>query len=99
MNGLVQFRLIIFFEILGTAKIKTYCCSYGSKLTKTATGYDCALIPNALTTKGASKGAKGTFLGNYGFCGGELGTEHGSIAAKTICCKGYIQNIERLNFC
>ena len=76
------------FENSGTIKNKTYCCSYGSKYTKTATGYDCAIIPSPLTTKGASKGAKGTYMGAFGgFCGGELGTEHSSIAAATICCK------------
>ena len=80
---------MIFLKILGTAKVKSYCCSYGSKFTKTATGYDCAYIPNPLTTKGATVNAKGTAIGAYGFCGGELSTSHSSKVAKTICCKYY----------
>ena len=31
-----------------TSLHKQYCCSYGTKFTKTATGGDCALIPGAL---------------------------------------------------
>ena len=58
-----------------------YCCSYGTKYTKTATGYDCAIIPGPLKTGGT------TFkTGAYGFCGGELGTA-GTIVAATVCCK------------
>ena len=67
--------------ISGVGFQKAFCCSYGSAYTKTATGYDCALIPGPLKNGGT------TFPnGAYGFCGGELGTA-GSIAAATVCCK------------
>ena len=73
----------------GKAFIKGYCCSYNTDCGKTATGFDCALIPSP------SKLADGASLAIAfeGFCGGELSTIANSIDAKTVCCK-YIINIK-----
>ena len=67
----------------GKAFIKGYCCSYNTDCGKTATGFDCALIPSP------SKLADGASLSIAfeGFCGGELSTIANSIDAKTVCCK------------
>ena len=61
---------------------KGFCCNYGSKYDKTATGFDCAIIPNP------SKMTDGVTLvaGNDGFCGGKLGSASGA-NSKTVCCK------------
>ena len=67
----------------GKAFIKGYCCSYNTDCGKTATGFDCALIPSP------SKEADGASLAIAfeGFCGGELSTIASSVIAKTVCCK------------
>ena len=67
----------------GQAFIKGYCCSYNTDCGKTATGFDCALIPSP------SKLADGASLSIAfeGFCGGELSTIANSMDAKTVCCK------------
>ena len=67
----------------GTVKFTSKCCGYGTKLTDTAVGYDCAMIPSAMAIGGKllKSGAA------YGFCGGELGSIAGSINAATVCCK------------
>ena len=66
----------------GKAFLKPFCCSYGSKFTKTATGFDCAKIPSPSKTNGDSLAG-----GANGFCGGELGNTDDSIDTKTVCCK------------
>ena len=66
----------------GMAFIKGYCCSYNTDCGKTATGFDCALIPSPSKTDGASLS-----IAHEGFCGGELSTIASSIDAKTVCCK------------
>jgi hypothetical protein len=66
----------------GKAYIKAFCCSYGSKITKTETGFDCAKIPGASKVGGTSLA-----IAAYGFCGGELGTIAESVIAATVCCK------------
>ena len=68
--------------ISGTAFIKGYCCSYNTDCGKTATGYDCAIIPSPSKTGGTSLA-----IAFEGFCGGELSTIASSIVAKTVCCK------------
>ena len=68
--------------ISGTAFIKGYCCSYNTDCGKTATGFDCAIIPSPSKTDGSSLA-----IAFEGFCGGELSTIASSIVAKTVCCK------------
>ena len=69
-------------NISGTAFIKGYCCSYNTAYDKTATGFDCAIIPSPSKTGGTSLA-----IAYEGFCGGELSTIASSIVAKTVCCK------------
>jgi len=77
----------------GKAFIKGYCCSYNTDCGKTATGFDCALIPSP------SKLADGASLSIAfeGFCGGELSTIANSIDAKTVCSKSVPFNIRFLS--
>ena len=67
------------------AFVKGQCCNYGSKYDKTATGYDCAIIPSP------SKFADSIALhkGNDGFCGGQFASMDGT-AALTVCCKYFV---------
>ena len=80
----VQMNLfLLLFLLPGTVKLGTGCCGYGKSATgKTATGYDCAVIPQASNTAGVIQ----TALAN-GICGGRLGLTAGSTTAKTVCCK------------
>jgi hypothetical protein len=57
------------------------CCAYGAKGTLTSYGYDCIMIPGAVTTKG-------TVLAPPTQCGGKGGLVLASgVATKTICCE------------
>ena len=70
-------------SLSGSVKTGSGCCGYGNAQTgKTTVGYDCAVIPQASSSKGASKKA----LGN-GICGGRLGLTAASTTAATVCCK------------
>ena len=70
----------------GTVKMASGCCGYGAGLTgKTATGFDCAIIPGA--SKFTSMASVLTMGIAYGFCGGEFGTSSGATAAATVCCE------------
>merc|ERR1711971_183224 len=76
----------------GTAFIKGYCCSYNTDCGKTATGFDCAIIPSPSKTGGTSLA-----IAFEGFCGGELSTIASSIVAKTVCSKSVPFNIRFLS--
>jgi hypothetical protein len=81
----LKYSLNIFFLNYqsGTVKLGTGCCGYGPAASgKTATGYDCAVIPQASSSLGAIK----TALAN-GICGGRLGLTAASTTAKTVCCQ------------
>ena len=69
-------------KIPGKAFIKGFCCNYGTGCAKTATGFDCAIIPSPSKTNGDALA-----IAYEGFCGGELSTIANSIDAKTVCCK------------
>ena len=68
--------------ITGKAFLKGYCCSYKSDCGKTATGFDCAIIPSPSNDKGTALA-----IAYEGFCGGELSTANDEMMAKTVCCK------------
>lgn len=78
----------------GTAQIAAgmKCCTYGTLCDKTATGFDCALIPSPSNTAGTSLS-----IAFGGFCGGELSTIAASVIAKTVCSKSVPFNIRFLS--
>merc|ERR1739844_580657 len=78
--------------IIGAAFIKGYCCSYNTAYDKTATGFDCAIIPSPSKTGGTSLA-----IAFEGFCGGELSTIAASVIAKTVCSKSVPFNIRFLS--
>ena len=68
--------------------MSSQCCGYGTDAADAADGFDCALIPGASKLATAAGLVQTLVAGAAnGFCGGELGTSSGSIAAATICSK------------
>ena len=63
------------------------CCSYGAA-GLTTKGYDCVMIPGAMT-KATSPAA---LVPNQSFCGGNLVTADTLTVAKTICSESMIKN-------
>ena len=76
----------------GTIKVASGCCGYKNDGMLTS-GWDCVKIPTPSKAPGTTLGV----VGAYGFCGGELGTIAGSIAAATVCSKSVPFNIRFLS--